>query len=192
MNLITLENIYKSYSEKILLNNIKLNITSEDKIGIIGVNGAGKSTLLKIIAGVETIDAGNIIKSNGLRIQYLAQESSFNPNDTVMEAVFKGDSEVMNFIREYEEILTLLSKDSENKELQNKLYSINNKMDAHNCWQIESEAKAILNKLGIIDLNQPMGTLSGGQRKRVALCNTLISPCDLLVLDEPTNHDHSR
>jgi len=188
MNLITLENIYKSYSEKILLNNIKLNITSEDKIGIIGVNGAGKSTLLKIIAGVETIDAGNIIKSNGLRIQYLAQESSFNPNDTVMEAVFKGDSEVMNVIREYEEILTLLSKDSENKELQNKLYSINNKMDAHNCWQIESEAKAILNKLGIIDLNQPMGTLSGGQRKRVALCNTLISPCDLLVLDEPTNH----
>jgi ATP-binding cassette subfamily F protein uup len=188
MNLITLENIYKSYSEKILLNNIKLNITSEDKIGIIGVNGAGKSTLLKIIAGVETIDAGNIIKSNGLRIQYLAQESSFNPNDTVMEAVFKGDSEVMNVIREYEEVLTLLSKDSENKELQNKLYSINNKMDAHNCWQIESEAKAILNKLGIIDLNQPMGTLSGGQRKRVALCNTLISPCDLLVLDEPTNH----
>lgn len=188
MNLITLENICKSYSEKILLDNIKLNITSEDKIGIIGVNGTGKSTLLKIIAGVETSDAGNIVKSNGLRIQYLAQESSFNPDDTVMEAVFKGDSEVMNIIREYEEVIAFLSSDSKNKELQNKLYSINNRMDAHNCWQIESEAKAILNKLGIIDLNQPMGTLSGGQRKRVALCNTLISPCDLLVLDEPTNH----
>lgn len=188
MNLITLENISKSYSEKILLNNIKLNITDEDKIGIIGVNGTGKSTLLKIIAGVENYDNGNIVKMNGLRINYLPQELSFNPDDTIMEAVFKGDLEVMITLIQYEKVLTLLQKNSEDKRLQDELFKLNSKLDALNGWQIESEAKAILTKLNITDFSMTMGQLSGGQRKRVALCNVLISPCDLLILDEPTNH----
>ena len=163
MNLITLENIKKSYSEKVLLNDIKLNITDEDKIGIIGINGAGKSTLLKIIAGVETCDSGNITKMNGIRIQYLAQEINYNNEDTVMEAVFNGTSEIMSVIREYENIAMLLLQNPTDETLQKKIFKLNTKMDALNGWQIESEAKAILNKLGITNYNEIMGNLSGGQ-----------------------------
>jgi ABC transport system ATP-binding/permease protein len=188
MNLITLENIYKSYSEKVLLNNIKLNITDEDKIGIIGINGAGKSTLLKIIAGEEVSDSGTIVKMNGLRISYLAQDISYNPEDTIMEAVFKGPSEIMAVLRQYEKALLHLQGNTEDEKLQKEVLFLSSKIDALNGWQIESEAKAILTKLKINNFNMLMGNLSGGQRKRVAMCNTLICPCDLLILDEPTNH----
>jgi len=188
MNLITLENICKSYSDKTLLENIKLTITDEDKIGIIGVNGAGKSTLLKIIAGMETSDSGDIIKMNGLRIEYLPQEVIYEAEDTVLEQIFKGSSEVMKVLREYESILHKLSLDGENTTLQKSLISLQSKMDALNGWQLESEAKRILTKLGINNFNDKMKVLSGGQRKRVALASSLISPCDLLILDEPTNH----
>jgi ABC transport system ATP-binding/permease protein len=188
MNLITLENIYKSYSEKVLLNNIRLNITDEDKIGIIGINGAGKSTLLKIIAGEEVSDSGTIVKMNGLTISYLPQDISYNPEDTIMEAVFKGPSEIMSTLRQYEKALLLLQEDSENENLQKNILLLSSKIDALNGWQIESEAKAILTKLKINNFSALMGNLSGGQRKRIALCNTLICPCDLMILDEPTNH----
>lgn len=188
MNLITLENICKSYSDKTLLENIKLTITDEDKIGVIGVNGAGKSTLLKIIAGMETSDSGDIIKMNGLRIEYLPQEVIYEAEDTVLEQIFKGSSEVMKVLREYESILHKLSLDGENTTLQKSLISLQSKMDALNGWQLESEAKRILTKLGINNFNDKMKVLSGGQRKRVALASSLISPCDLLILDEPTNH----
>ncbi|WP_291560847.1 MULTISPECIES: ABC-F family ATP-binding cassette domain-containing protein [unclassified Clostridium] len=188
MNLITLENICKSYSDKTLLENIKLTITDEDKIGVIGVNGAGKSTLLKIIAGMETSDSGDIIKMNGLRIEYLPQEVIYEAEDTVLEQIFKGSSEVMKMLREYESILHKLSLDGDNTTLQKSLMSLQSKMDALNGWQLESEAKRILTKLGINNFNDKMKVLSGGQRKRVALASSLISPCDLLILDEPTNH----
>ncbi|WP_291580896.1 ABC-F family ATP-binding cassette domain-containing protein [Clostridium sp. UBA6640] len=188
MNLITLENICKSYSDKTLLENIKLTITDEDKIGVIGVNGAGKSTLLKIIGGMETSDSGDIIKMNGLRIEYLPQEVIYEAEDTVLEQIFKGSSEVMKVLREYESILHKLSLDGENTTLQKSLISLQSKMDALNGWQLESEAKRILTKLGINNFNDKMKVLSGGQRKRVALASSLISPCDLLILDEPTNH----
>ncbi|WP_461615519.1 ABC-F family ATP-binding cassette domain-containing protein [Clostridium sp. Marseille-QA1073] len=188
MNLITLENICKSYSDKTLLENIKLTITDEDKIGVIGVNGAGKSTLLKIIAGMEISDSGNIIKMNGLRIEYLPQEVIYEAEDTVLEQIFKGSSEVMKVLREYESILYKLSLDGENTALQKSLIFLQSKMDALNGWQLESEAKRILTKLGINNFNDKMKVLSGGQRKRVALASSLISPCDLLILDEPTNH----
>ncbi|WP_454054150.1 ABC-F family ATP-binding cassette domain-containing protein [Clostridium sp. Marseille-Q7071] len=188
MNLITLENICKSYSDKTLLENIKLTITDEDKIGVIGVNGAGKSTLLKIIAEMETSDSGDIIKMNGLRIEYLPQEVIYEAEDTVLEQIFKGSSEVMKVLREYESILHKLSLDADNTTLQKSLISLQSKMDALNGWQLESEAKRILTKLGINNFNDKMKVLSGGQRKRVALASSLISPCDLLILDEPTNH----
>lgn len=188
MNLITLENIYKSFSEKPLLSDVKLTITSEDKIGIIGVNGAGKSTLLKIIAGVEQEDSGIITKMNGLNISYLPQHIDFNPEDRVIDHVFNGTGEIMEVLREYEHVLEELKSNSDNTQLQQRLFKLTNKIDALGGWHIESEAKALLTKLGITDFDAKMGKLSGGQRKRVGLCNVLIAPCDLLILDEPTNH----
>lgn len=188
MNLITLENIYKSYSEKPLLEGIKLTITDEDKIGIIGINGTGKSTLLKIIAGVEESDAGTITKMNGLRISYLAQHIEYNDEDTVLDHVFNGPGEVMAALREYEQVLNEMKHNSEDEKLQDRLFKLSGKLDVFNGWEIESDAKAILTRLGITDFEAKMGSLSGGQRKRVALCNVLITPSDLLILDEPTNH----
>ncbi|MEG0133461.1 MAG: ABC-F family ATP-binding cassette domain-containing protein [Clostridium sp.] len=188
MNLITLENIYKSFSEKPLLEDIKLTITSEDKIGIIGVNGTGKSTLLKIIAGVEQSDRGTITTMNGLRISYLPQQINFNPEDTVLDHVFNGAGEIMEVLRAYEHVLNQMKTNGEDTKLQDKLFKLSGKIDALNGWQIESDAKALLTKLGISDFEAEMGSLSGGQRKRVGLCNVLVTPCDLLILDEPTNH----
>ena len=187
MNLMTLENISKSYSEKILLKDISLGINEGEKIGIIGVNGTGKSTLLKIIAGVEVPDDGTIIKANRVRVEYLPQNPDYNEDFTVLQQVFKGTSSEMKLLLEYEETLTALSNNY-NDNLNSKLISLQEKIDALNLWDLESEAKADLPKLGITNINQQVKELSGGQRKRVSLASALITPCELLILDEPTNH----
>ena len=187
MNLMTLENISKSYSEKILLKDISLGINEGEKIGIIGVNGTGKSTLLKIIAGVEVPDDGTIIKANRVRVEYLPQNPDYNEDFTVLQQVFKGTSSEMKLLLEYEETLTALSNNY-NDNLNSKLISLQEKIDALNLWDLESEAKAVLTKLGITNFNQKVKELSGGQRKRVSLASALITPCELLILDEPTNH----
>ena len=187
MNLITLENITKSYSEKVLVNNISLGINSGDKIGLIGVNGTGKSTLLKIISGVEQPDSGTITKPNKVRIEYLPQNPYYDENATVLEQVFKGTSSEMKLLRDYQNILDRLSE-SFNENLNNDLIKLQEKIDALNLWDLESEAKAILTKLGINNFNQKISQLSGGQRKRISLASALITPCELLILDEPTNH----
>ena len=187
MNLMTLENISKSYSEKILLKDISLGINEGEKIGIIGVNGTGKSTLLKIIAGVEVPDDGTIIKANRVRVEYLPQNPDYNEDFTVLQQVFKGTSSEMKLLLEYEETLTALSNNY-NDNLNSKLISLQEKIDALNLWDLESEAKAVLTKLGISNFNQKVKELSGGQRKRVSLASALITPCELLILDEPTNH----
>ena len=187
MNLMTLENISKSYSEKILLKDISLGINEGEKIGIIGVNGTGKSTLLKIIAGVEVPDDGTIIKANRVRVEYLPQNPDYNEDFTVLQQVFKGTSSEMKLLLEYEETLTALSNNY-NDSLNSKLISLQEKIDALNLWDLESEAKAVLTKLGITNFNQKVKELSGGQRKRVSLASALITPCELLILDEPTNH----
>ena len=187
MNLMTLENISKSYSEKILLKDISLGINEGEKIGIIGVNGTGKSTLLKIISGVEVPEDGTIIKANRVRVEYLPQNPDYNEDFTVLQQVFKGTSSEMKLLLEYEETLTALSNNY-NDSLNSKLISLQEKIDALNLWDLESEAKAVLTKLGITNFNQKVKELSGGQRKRVSLASALITPCELLILDEPTNH----
>ncbi|MDD7794899.1 ABC-F family ATP-binding cassette domain-containing protein [Clostridium sp. 'White wine YQ'] len=186
MNLINLENINKSYSEKILLDNISLGINEGDKIGLIGINGAGKSTLLKIIGGKEEFFDGDISKMKNIRIEYLSQSQDFTPEATVLEQIFKGDSKEMKLLREYEDILNSLEAGEEYN--QEKFIKLQGEIEDLNLWGLESDAKIILNKLGISNYHQKVGTLSGGQKKRVALASALITPCDLLLLDEPTNH----
>lgn len=188
MNLLTAENLTKSYSERILLNNISLGINEGDKIGVIGVNGTGKSTLLKLIAGVESPESGTIIKANGIRIEYLSQNPDFEPGSTVLEHVFKGNSPVMVALREYEYTLYMVNNEPENEEYQSKLLKLTSKMESLQAWTIENEAKAVLSKLGINNFNAKIEALSGGQKKRVAMAGALIGQVDLLILDEPTNH----
>lgn len=182
MNLLSAENITKSYSEKKLFNNINLGINDGDKIGVIGINGTGKSTLLKVIAGAEEVDEGRIIRSNSLHIEYLPQNPYFDPEATVLQQVFKGDSPVMKLIREYEEELEWPENSGE------RLMKLTQQMDSLNAWTLESEAKAVLNTLGVSNFTDKVGSLSGGQKKRIALSASLINPSSLLILDEPTNH----
>lgn len=190
MNLMTLENISKNYTEKPLLNNISLGINSGEKIGLIGVNGTGKSTLLKIIVGDEVSDSGTIIKTNGLKIKYLPQNPDYDENSNVLEQVFNSSSKELQLIGEYNDLLEKSNKITIEKqdELNKKILNIQENIDSLNLWDLESEAKSILTKLGINDFSQKIGALSGGQKKRVFLASALITPCDLLVLDEPTNH----
>lgn len=152
MNLLTVEKVTKSYTDRILLKEVTLGINESDKIGIIGINGTGKSTLLKLIAGEEYPDQGAVVKGNKVRVEYLAQNPIFDENLTLLENVIQG------------------------------------KKAEHSHWNLEGEAKSMLTKLGIEDSEASITTLSGGQKKRVALVRTLLSPADILVLDEPTNH----
>lgn len=188
MNLITLENISKSYSEKILANNVSLGINEGEKIGLIGVNGTGKSSFLKIVAGVEEPDEGTVIKGNRVRIEYLAQTPNYDDNATVLEQVFKGNSEEMRILREYEELLEKIDKGEVKENDSERLIKLQGKIDALNLWDMESEAKNVLTKLGITNFEEKVGNLSGGQKKRIMLAAALITPCELLILDEPTNH----
>ncbi|MDK0627868.1 ABC-F family ATP-binding cassette domain-containing protein [Clostridium perfringens] len=188
MNLITLENISKSYSEKILANNVSLGINEGEKIGLIGVNGTGKSSFLKIVAGVEEPDEGTVTKGNRVRIEYLAQTPDYDDNATVLEQVFKGNSEEMRILREYEELLEKIDKGEVDGDDSERLIKLQGKIDALNLWDMESEAKNVLTKLGITNFEEKVGNLSGGQKKRIMLAAALITPCELLILDEPTNH----
>lgn len=186
MNLISIENIKKSYSEKILLDEISLGINEGDKIGIVGLNGAGKSTLLKIVAGLEQPDGGRVIRGNSVSIEYLSQSPHFDPDATVLEQVFRGESAVMKLVREYERALQDADTNGE------KLLKLSGEMDRMDGWSLESEAKAVLTRLGIDNFQERVEVLSGGQKKRIALASALINPSELLILDEPTNHLDNR
>ncbi|WP_432664302.1 ABC-F family ATP-binding cassette domain-containing protein [Wukongibacter baidiensis] len=188
MNIVSIENVSKHYGDKALFDEVSFNINDIDKMGLIGINGTGKSTLLKIIAGVETPDSGSITIPRGMRIEYLPQNPEFDPDVTVLEQVFKGDSPSMKVIREYEKTVEDISRGSDDSALQEKLIKLSQDMDSQNAWELESQVKMVLTKLGISNFDSKIGTLSGGQRKRVALAGALITPCDLLILDEPTNH----
>ncbi|MDA8221525.1 ABC-F family ATP-binding cassette domain-containing protein [Desulfosporosinus sp.] len=188
MNVLTAENLTKSYGEKVLFTDISFGIDEGEKIGIIGVNGTGKSTLLKILAGIEWPDQGKVTTGNSVRLEYLPQNPEFEDSATVLQQVFKGNSPVMKLLREYELALEKLNEYSDDPKLQQRLIDLGQQMDELDAWQLENEAKTILNKLGISRFDTLVGTLSGGQRKRVALASALINPTDILMLDEPTNH----
>lgn len=188
MAILVMENVAKSYGEKILFNNINFSIEEGDKIGVVGVNGTGKSTFIKIAAGLEAADEGKITRGKAVQIEYLPQESDFIGEFTVLTEVFKGNTPVMTVLREYEAILESSKLNPQDEVLRKKLLVLSQQIDALDGWQVESDAKAVLTKLGIRDYSAQVGTLSGGERKRIALAGALINPCDLLILDEPTNH----
>lgn len=185
--ILSAENLGHSYGVRTLFKNISFNIEEGDKIGVIGVNGTGKSTLLRDIATGEPGE-GKITKNGTCVIEYLPQDPAFDPDATVLEQVFRGESPQLDVVRRYEEAVQQAAPEPENKAARQKLLGLQQEMDSKFAWQMESEAKAVLDKLGITDLQQPMRELSGGQRKRVALAGVLVRPSDLLILDEPTNH----
>lgn len=185
--ILSAENLGHSYGVRTLFKNISFNIEEGDKIGVIGVNGTGKSTLLRDIATGEPGE-GKITKNGTCVIEYLPQDPAFDPDATVLEQVFRGESPHLDVVRRYEEAVQQAAAEPENKAARQKLLAMQQEMDSKFAWQMESEAKAVLDKLGITDLQQPMKELSGGQRKRVALAGVLVRPSDLLILDEPTNH----
>lgn len=188
MNLLSTESLSKAYGEKKLFDKIAFGIDDSDKIGLIGINGTGKTSFLKVIAGIDEADAGSFIKSSNLKIEYLAQNPDFDFEITILEQVFEGGSPLMVLLREYENVSSSLEKNPTDTKLQMRLMELNAKMDLNEAWQIEREAKTVLMKLGIMEFDKKIGELSGGQRKRVAMAGALIRPCDLLILDEPTNH----
>lgn len=191
MNIMTVESISKSYGEKVLFENASFGMEDQDKIGIVGVNGTGKSTFLKVIAGMESTESGRVTLNNGLRIRYLAQNPPYDPEATVLRQVFDGGGEELQIVGAYMNVLEQLETHPEDEAVLEQLIHLNQELERLDAWSLESEAKNILSKLGIYHYDALMGTLSGGQRKRVALASALIQPSDLLILDEPTNHiDH--
>ncbi len=152
MNLLTLEHVTKSYTERILLNDVTFGINENEKIGVVGINGMGKSTLLKVIAGIEEFEEGKLSIGNHVKICYLPQTPVFEEGTTVLQAAIEGN------------------------------------VDELNQWNIEADAKAMLNQLGFWDYDEKVEHMSGGQKKRIALVKALLTSADILVLDEPTNH----
>ena len=174
------ENISRRIGDRILFENITLNVNKDDKIALIAVNGAGKSSMLDIIAGIEVPDNGTLSIRRGVRTSYLKQYPVLNESNSIIDELFSTDSELVRTIKEYEKCLI-----SGNNETMQSLFQ---RMDDLKAWDYEVAVKQILFKLKLTDLDAIIGTLSGGQKKRVALAKVLVEEADLLILDEPTNH----
>ena len=188
MSILTVENLLKTYGDKVLFNDISFSIGEKDRIGLIGVNGTGKSSLLRIIAGIEKADQGQIIHANNFHIQYLPQYPRFKEDLTVLDQIYYGDSPLMKALRDYELAVRELELIPTDTALQRRLSSLQQNVEGLNGWETITLAKTILNQLGITNYNEKITGLSGGQKKRVAIARALIQPADLLILDEPTNH----
>jgi len=185
---IKIENLSHSIGTKELFNQISFSIMNEQKVGLIGRNGNGKSTFLKVLAGALDPDQGFLTKPGDYQIGYLSQEPDLNDAATVLETVFEGNTPIMNAVRKYEQLLMQLSEHPDDEKIQKQFTKAQQAMDSNDAWNADSSAKRILSILGIKDMNQMIGSMSGGQKKRVALAQVLIQTPDLLILDEPTNH----
>ena len=170
MNIISVTDITKTYTERKLFEKASFYLQEREKVGVIGINGTGKSTLLKIAAGIEEPDEGQVIRANHIVVRYLPQNPAFDPELSVIDTVLAQSSQ--NFVGG-------TSGQDQNA---------GNHAEHMDHWNLESDAKAMMTKLGITDFEQKAGELSGGQRKRLALVAALLVPCDVLILDEPTNH----
>jgi ATP-binding cassette subfamily F protein uup len=188
MHLLSVEHITKSYGEKLLFEDVTFGVEDGDKVGIIGVNGTGKSTFLKVIAGLEPADSGNVSIGNRVTVRMLAQDPVFAPNETTLEHVLGGNSPQLRAVQAYAAAMEAIELKPSDTALQEQLIKANQLMDEYDAWQLESDAKMALSKLGIYDFEAKVETLSGGQRKRVAMAAALLLPSDVLILDEPTNH----
>ncbi|GET38528.1 ABC-F family ATP-binding cassette domain-containing protein [Microseira wollei] len=189
MTIFTLRSLKKDFGIKEILRDASFSLDEGDKVGLIGTNGSGKSTLLKMIAGLEPIDAGDIWVNSGAKIVYLPQQPDLDPNRTVLEQIFADSGEKMALVREYEELSDKLAHgQGDTEKLMAQLSSVSHRMEAVGAWELETNAKVVLSKLGIADFDAKIGDLSGGYRKRIAIAAALLSEPDVLLMDEPTNH----
>lgn len=181
MNYLSVENISKSYGERVLFEDISFGINKDQKIAFVAKNGTGKTSILNIIAGLDSSDTGQIVSRKDISIAYLAQTDDLNPNLTIEETIFDTDNKILSIINQYEKAL----EKPEDADAYQTAFDL---MDQYNAWDFETQYTQILSKLKLDNLSQKIGSLSGGQRKRLSLAIVLISKPDLLILDEPTNH----
>jgi ABC transport system ATP-binding/permease protein len=189
MSLITLRSLHKDFGIKEILREASFNLNPADKVGVIGTNGSGKSTLLKMMAGLESIDGGEIWVNPSAKIVYLPQQPDLDDERTVLEQVFADSGEQADLVREYEVLSEKLAHgQGDLDQIMTRLSDVTHRMDTTGAWELETNAKIVLTKLGIEDFDVKVGSLSGGYRKRIALATALLSQPDVLLMDEPTNH----
>ncbi len=189
MHILSIEAISKNYGLRPLFENVSLGLDSSDRVGVVGVNGSGKTTFLRLIAGDEQPDSGRIVFADGVSVGYLPQNPSFAAHQTVLDAVFAASDARMELLHDYERAcLELSAAENDDARLLKRVSELAHSLEASGAWELETNARMILSKLDIQNTEAQMGTLSGGQRKRVALAHALIANPQLLILDEPTNH----
>lgn len=181
MNYLSVENISKSYGERTLFRNISFGINKDQKIAFIAKNGTGKTSLLNILTGNDTPDEGQVISRNGIHIAFLPQEPALQPHLTIEETIFASENKVLKVIQQYEHAL----ENPADEAAYQKAFEL---MELHQAWDFETQYKQMLFKLKLEDIHQKVSSLSGGQKKRLALASILMNRPDLLILDEPTNH----
>ncbi|TXE08059.1 ABC-F family ATP-binding cassette domain-containing protein [Algoriphagus aquimarinus] len=186
MNYLSVENLSKAFGERKLFSNISFGISQGQKIALVGINGAGKSTLMKIIMGLEIPDTGQVGTNQQVKVAYVHQNPVFEGTMSIYQTIFdQSNSEILKVIEDYHKAMLEAERGIDNSDKMSVLFE---KMDAFQAWDFEYQVKEVLGKLGLHDTDLPVGTLSGGQRKRVALAKAILEKPDLLLLDEPTNH----